>query len=342
MSEQALPSLLDSTTAPVRARRLSGFNDPLCSADCWKRLLKQGDTNVLFLTKDWIEAWWTTVGQGELLLIAAEREEMVIAIAPLFALEGMVFFLGAGESDYMDFVGDVHDPDVMSALLVAAREATAGFLGFKLHLIPDRSRTGYVLQIAAARLGMDCLEEFELPAVEIDLARRANDVFAAVNRGMLRREQYCRRQGSFEICEFRDLNLIRAQLGEFYAQYEARWQAKGLPVLFNDSGQRAFLERFLESAVEAGWARFLRIEWKGRPIAFEFAWYYRGTHFSGPWSFAIECANQSPGQILLRRSILAALAEGLEAYDLGAGDQPYKLRLPARVHLCRTWGLYPP
>jgi len=342
MADSILNAVGDASTAPVRARRLSGFDDPACSWDCWNRLLEQSDTNVISLTKHWLEAWWETVGSGDLLLIAAERDGEIIALAPLFALEGMVFFLGAGESDYLDFIGDVHDPDVLSALLASAREATPGFVGFKLHLIPDRSRTGPVLRIAAERLGMVCLEEAELLAVEVELASQPRAVYDSVNRGMRNRENYCRRHGHFEIRRFRDLNAIREQLAEFYWQHETRWQAKGLPSQFSDPGQRAFLERFLERASETGWIRFLRIDWNGRSIAFEFAWYYHGVHYSGPWCFAVEYAKQSPGHILLRNSVFAALAEGLETYDLGTGDQPYKLRLPARTHMCRTWGLYPP
>src|SRR5688572_23474241 len=137
MRESTPPLTSQTPTTHVGARRLTGFDDPACTSVHWQRLLSQGDTDVVFLTKEWLEAWWTTVGQGELLLIAAERDGEVIAIAPLFALEGMVFFLGAGESDYLDFIGDVHDPDVMTALLSVARDEAPDFAGFKLHLVPD-------------------------------------------------------------------------------------------------------------------------------------------------------------------------------------------------------------
>jgi CelD/BcsL family acetyltransferase involved in cellulose biosynthesis len=122
----------------------------------------------------------------------------------------------------------------------------------------------------------------------------------------------------------------------------ARWRAKTQPNPFANPRLRAFLQRFVAVAAGRGWVRFLRIDWCGRPLAFEFAWYYHNVHYSGPWCFAIEEANRSPGHVLLRQSILAALAEGLATYDLGGGDQEYKLRLPVRVKRCQTWGLYPP
>jgi hypothetical protein len=49
----------------------------------------------------------------------------------------------------------------------------------------------------------------------------------------------------------------------------------------------------------------------------------------------------TPGQILLRHSVLMALDAGMHTYDLGLGDQAYKFRLPGRTVTCPTWGLYP-
>src|SRR5437660_3701917 len=91
-------------------RLLSGFEDPLLTPERWSALLRIGDTNVVFLTWHWQRAWWDTFGRGQLLLIAVEREGQIEALAPLFAEAGMVFFAGSGESDYLDFIGDVSRP----------------------------------------------------------------------------------------------------------------------------------------------------------------------------------------------------------------------------------------
>src|SRR6266446_4233138 len=84
--------------ASVRTRVLTGFEDPHCSPHLWEQLLRQGHTDVVFLTWHWLRAWWEAMDDGDLLLIAAEQGGEVVALAPLYAIEGMVFFLGAGES----------------------------------------------------------------------------------------------------------------------------------------------------------------------------------------------------------------------------------------------------
>jgi CelD/BcsL family acetyltransferase involved in cellulose biosynthesis len=325
----------------IRTHVVRSFEDPRCNAELWARLLCQGDSDEVCLTWHWLRSWWETLGKGELLLIAAERRGEVVALAPFYYLEGMVFFLGAGESDYLDFIGDLSDPEVLPALLGTAREAVSEFIGFRLHFVLQRSRTGQRLQEAAARVGLDCLAEDELPAVEIDLIGEREAIDRALQRSMLKREEFFRQRGPLEIQQLQESEAIRRHLPAFFAQHLARWQAKDLPSPFTDARHRAFLERFLEVAAETGWIRFLCITWQGHPLAFEFAWYYKGEHFSAPWCFAIEHARHSPGHVLLRQSLLAAQAAGLQRYDLGGGDQTYKFRFPANVKRCTTWGLYP-
>ncbi len=326
----------------VQTRLLTGFLDPQFGPCRWQQLLPRGDTNTVFQTWHWARAWWESVGEGELRLIMAERAGDVVALAPLYFQRGMIYFIGSGESDYLDFIGDVSDRDVLTALLAAARDSAPEFLGFEFFLVPDASRSGACLQAAAGRLGLECLTTQEMPAVEVDLSAQRYAVEAKLNRSMLKREEFFRRRGALAITRTGDLEAIRSFLPQFYAQHIARWERKNEQSPFNNPLQRGFIERFLEVAVETDWIRFLAIESEGSSLAFEFAWHYEGTHYSGPWCFAVDQANHSPGHVLLRQSLLSAIGAGLHMYDLGIGDQEYKLQLPARVKLCRSWGLYPP
>jgi CelD/BcsL family acetyltransferase involved in cellulose biosynthesis len=320
---------------------LTGFDDPRCPPAAWDRLLARCETPTPFLTRPWLCAWWETLGQGDLLLVAAERAGELAAVAPLYANEGMVFFVGCGESDYLDFIGDVGDPDVLAALVRTARDRAPGFVGFQLHGLVDRSRTPGRLSATAPGLGLMCVEERSIPAVEVDLAEQADAIRQAVGRSMGKREEAFRQRGDFQVHRLCMAAAIRPHLPAFFEQHRARWRAKQIDSPYEQAGQRAFLERLLDAGEAGGWLRFLRLDLDGRPVAFEFAWHYGGVHYSAPWCFAIEEARHSPGHVLLRQSLLAAVDAGLTTYDLGIGDQDYKFRLPARVKTCTTWGLYP-
>jgi CelD/BcsL family acetyltransferase involved in cellulose biosynthesis len=327
--------------SPIQTHILTGFDDPRLGPDAWARLLAEGDTDVISLTPQYLRAWWEALGEGELLLVLAERDRTPIALAPLVANGGMIYFAGTDSADYLDFIGNVRDPEILPALLAAARASVPGFLGFKFYFIPEQSGTAESLHRAAARLGLSGVLQGEIVSPVVDLRQRAEDVRTTLGRSMLKREQSFRARGALTITTVTEPDAMRSFLPEFYEQHGARWRAKGLPDEFADPRRRAFLERFLELAADTGWLRFLRIEWEGRFLAAEFAWYYKGTHFSAPWCFAMAEAKHSPGHVLLRQSLLAAVAEGLHSYDLGIGDQEYKFRLPVHTVNCQTWGLYP-
>ncbi|MBI3941072.1 MAG: hypothetical protein HY315_09570, partial [Acidobacteria bacterium] len=144
--------------AGLRTRRLAGFDDPAFGPDRWNRLLARGPTNVVHLTWQWQRAWWETLGRGTLLLVAAEQDGDIIAVAPLYVDEGMVFFVGSGESCFLDFIGEIDRPGVVDALLAAACDASPGLAGFRFYAVPVDSPTGSLLLGAAQRLGLDCYQ----------------------------------------------------------------------------------------------------------------------------------------------------------------------------------------
>lgn len=320
----------------IKTRIYGSFDDPMLGAEQWNLLVRVGDTDVIFLTWHMQRAWWETVGRGQLLLIAAERCGQIVAIAPLYAEHGMVFFVGSGNSDYLDFIGDVSAPETLTALLATARACVPDFVGFRFYCILAQSRTGARLQAAAERLGLVCYDEKTWPTPQVLLAEQQEAVQAAANGSRLRkRERYFRSRGVLELRQFSDGETILPQLEQFFAQYQSQWDE-------STYGDPVFLTRLTQVAAHTGWLRFSRLDWEGRPIAFEYGWRYRDTYFGGPSCFAGDLRRRSPGQVLLRQLLLAACAEGLSKYDLGVGDEPYKLRYATHIHYVHTWGLYPP
>ena len=324
--------------AAVRTQVLKGFDDPALGPEQWNRLLGGGD--LVYMTWQCQRAWWETLGRGELLLIAAERNGRTVALAPFYTEARMVYFVGSSfELDYLDFLGDVSDPDVLDALLETARDCVPGFRGFQFYFVPDATGTGERLQGAARRLGLSCYCEDEMPAPVLDLAGQSPHL--AEKKSLARYERRLRREGEVEVRHLRDGEAILPQLNEFFAQHMARWQGTGNPSRFLYAKSRAFFERLTCAAGRTDWLRFTRVDWKGRPIAFHHGLCFRGRFFFGTSSFALDVARYSPGQVLLRHLLLAAMGEGASTFDFGTGPAPFKLRFATRVARVRTWGLYP-
>ena len=330
------------TPSTLTIQILHDFDDPALGPGRWEALLGKGDTATVFVTRPYQQAWWDVFGRGDLLLTAAEEEGRVVALAPLFAEAGMVFFVGSGGSDYLDFIGDIRNPEVLVALLEVVMEQVPDFLGFRFYHVPDASRTGVKLQAAAERLGLICYDEGHLAAPALDLAGDPDVARAATRKKSLRRhERWFRREGTLTVQHLTDGAAIRPHLPVFFEQHIARWAETPYPSLFNDPSQRAFYERLTERAGDGGWLRFTRLDWNGQPIAFHFGFNYRGVYMWYKPSFAIDLSRRSPGEVLLRQLLLDAIAEGAHTFDFGLGDEAFKQRFATHVHTVRTWGLYP-
>ena len=327
----------------LTTRILSGFDDPALGRQKWQNLLGTSATNHIYLTWHFQRAWWETFGTGQLLLILAERDGEPVALAPLYADSGMVYFVGSAfESDYLDFVGDISGPAVLEALLVAARQAASNFLGFTFYFIVDRYGTHERLAAAAEQLGLLCWEEHEMHAAVLDLAAHPETALEAANKKrVLKLERSYEREAPIDVQHLRSGAEIMPHLDEFFDQHVSRWADTDTPSRFAETEPRRLVEQFTRGAADTGWLRFTRIEWQGRSIAFHYGYCYDGRYYWGMPSFAPDLARRSPGQLMTRHLLLAAISEGAHTFDFGTGTQPFKLRFASHTDRVRTWGLCP-
>jgi CelD/BcsL family acetyltransferase involved in cellulose biosynthesis len=276
------------------------------------------------------------------MLVAAEQERRVIAVAPLFADSGMVFFVGSGGSDYLDFIGDITDISTLSQILMTARQQVDNFVGFRFYHVPDHSPTAGCLQEAARALDLLCFDEGSLAAPVLETNGDLEILLAAANKASLvRHERFLRANGNLAVERFQRGAEIRPHFDDFFEQHVRRWAGTDFPSLFRNPIERSFYGR-LAVDPDIEWLRFMVITWNGNPIAYHFGFCYRGVYTWYKPTFAIELARRSPGEVLLRALLLSAREEGASVFDFGLGDEAFKRRFANRVNHVRTWGLYPP
>jgi CelD/BcsL family acetyltransferase involved in cellulose biosynthesis len=330
-----------ATGRQVDVRRLSGFDDPLVAGHAWDRLLASSATDVIFLTREWLRTWWHTVGAGDLLLLAAVEDGRCVALAPLYTRAGEVLFLASGDGDQLDFMGDVARPGVLAGLLRAARMSVPGCVGLRLFAIPDRSPTIAHITDAASAAGLTAhhTDTWVTPLVQLD---RLRDAGTGVDSASIRkRERWFERLAPLVFRQETEPDRIAPHIAAYIAQTNDRWNAAGLDGPFAARARRAFFEHLLAGAAPRGSVCFSWLEWNGRPIAFECGWRHRRTYVGGPACFAVDLTRQSPGQILQYRLLRAALDGGLDRYDYGVGDDPYKMKVATDAPTVLTWRLFP-
>ncbi len=330
------------SSPPVNIEVLDNFDDPGCTPEQWNALLHRGGTDTVFLTWEYQRAWWESFQRTGLLLIAARRDGQLIAIAPFFAEEGTVCFVGSGGSDYLDFIGDIAAPEILDELLQCARDRVPDFICFRFFHLPDESPTANLLRASAPRLGLVIREEGVqfAPATQLGVDGAA-DVALTQKKSLLRHEAWFLRSGKLDVRHYSTAEEIEPHLADFFQQHIARWNVTPHPSLFHDARQQFFYRTLTQYASSAGWLRFTRIAADGRPIAFHFGFAYNNSFLWYKPAFAIELARHSPGEVLLRRLLLRAIDEGAHTFDFGLGNEPFKQRFATHSQTVCDFGLYP-
>lgn len=327
----------------IQYHLLNGFDDPMISPATWNELQTRGSGDNVFMTWHWQKTWWEVFGRGKLLLVMAENDGQPIAIAPLFADEGMIFFVGSGGSDYLDFIGDISKPEVITGLLQLAIDNTPEVLGFRFYHLPSSSQTMNLLDSVAKQLGWNCYNEGGLncPLLSIrDFPEKAAS--ATTKKSLLRHESWFNRNGGIQALHFSNSRDILPHLDAFFEQHRSRWASTPFPSLFHDPVQCLFYKRLCETASETGWLRFTVLIWQEQAIAFHFGMHYKESFLWYKPSFDITLAKHSPGEVLLRQLLLKAIADKAAYFDFGLGDEAFKNRFASSVPSVTNMGLYPP
>jgi CelD/BcsL family acetyltransferase involved in cellulose biosynthesis len=307
----------------------------------WNRLVVNRPGATFFQTLAWQRAWWETFARGQLLLLATYQGGRLSAVAPLFADGGMVFFVGSGGSDYLDFLGDPASADVLPAMLDAARAHTADFVGFRFYHVPDASPTPQLLAKAAAELDLDFYEEGSLDAPALRFAQWPESKRPPAEKtSLVRHERNLRKHGELKTEHFTRSEDILPLLPDFFAQHVERWKGTAFPSLFLQQDQCAFYRNLTKRAGPEGWLRFSRVTLDGQPIAFHFGFCFDGRFLWYKPSFDPAWSRCSPGEVLLRSLLMRAQSEDSEVFDFGLGNEAFKSRFATEVPEVRTWGLY--
>lgn len=326
----------------VRYRLLSTFDDVNLTGGQWNDLVNQSNETAVFMTWYWQKAWWETFGRGKLLIIVAQREEKLIAIAPLFSEHGMVYFIGSGGSDYLDFIGNLNGTEILEGFLRKAVECTPDFIGFCFYHVPEQSSLSNNLKELSQGMGWKISNEGGMPAPFLSLKDCPEEALQATRKkSLLRHEAHFVREGGIEIEHLTQSEEILPHLNEFFDQHIARWAVTPYPSLFLDPKQRLFYKKLSEMATEAKYIRFTRVLWQGKMIACHWGVNYQGSFLWYKPSFDINLARYSPGEVLLRQLILRSLHEQAHTFDFGLGDEFFKKRFATGIRHVYSWSMNP-
>jgi CelD/BcsL family acetyltransferase involved in cellulose biosynthesis len=326
-----------SLSAAVNVSVVEDIEDLAELADAWEQLLASS-SNSVFLTLAWQQEWWRAFGGERLLVVVATRDGQPCAIAPLFAEDQMLFFVGSGGSDYLDFIGGP-DEQCLTAMLAAAISKLPEFGGIGLYHLRKDSPTSLLLKGVARRLGLELHHEGSMGAPYADLGDPQSVSYLVERAGVRKEESRMRRAGALEIREANE-SQVQDWLDEFFEQHEARWQAAGKAGINEDSA-RSFYRAVIPRGLRDGWVHFTTLAWRERPVAFDISFRHGTRQITYLVSRDASIRGYSPGRVLGAQVIGAAVKAGVRIFDFGLGEEQYKLRGATAVAHVSNWLLSP-
>ncbi|HMJ11280.1 MAG TPA: GNAT family N-acetyltransferase [Polyangiaceae bacterium] len=304
----------------------------------WEALLAESDADGLFLTWQWVFAWWKHLAEdNKLQIMTLRRGGLLVAIAP-FALRpasvqhlppvASLQFLGSGVagSDYLDLiVRRGHEAEAVRVL--SDRLNTSGRALALMRMRPVGPAAALVERMRQQRW-----HAWEGPREVCPWVSLRDQTFDTYMAGLGSEHRYAfrrklakleRRPGSsFELARTEE-ERERA-LSELYALHDRRWHSRGEPGAFSTPALRAFHDEVTRSALAAGWLRLWVLRVDGKPAAALYGFLRQRTFYFYQSGFDPAFARDSVGLVLLGVAVRAAMAEGADELDLLHGTERYK------------------
>src|SRR5262245_22691791 len=322
----------------------------------WSELLDASASRCIFLTHEWLFAWWQHLAEGRQLSIVTARENgTLLGILPLVMRRAEVLrmtprlfeFLGSGVigSDYLDVI-------LRSGAEERVLEAFADWL----------SHTGMMVRFTQLRRGSSVSErlagilshrKWVTAAAKtnvcpfIDLQGQTWETYLA-SLGSSQRQNFQRRlknlsrTSSFRLEHCATPKEAARGLDALIRLHSDRWKARGgKSDAFQTTSINAFHHAFIQAALERGWLRLMMIWMDQRPAAGLYGLQYDGTFSFYQSGFDPEFAKHSVGLVMMGLAIKTALDGGCAEYDLLHGDEEYKFHWAHRTRELGRLELFP-
>jgi peptidoglycan/xylan/chitin deacetylase (PgdA/CDA1 family)/CelD/BcsL family acetyltransferase involved in cellulose biosynthesis len=306
----------------------------------WDTLLSSSGSRTIFLTWEWVTAWWRTYGRGgDLRLLAAfDGNDALRGIAPLrsgtlqrygqtvpaISLVGD----GSNDSDYLDFiVASGHEKQVMESFSVCLREALNSGAVLQLNEVPATSPNLAFLKNLAETDGA-IWTETDVPCGTVCLPQSWEGYLTMLRprfrtkvRSVLRNLE-SRPEVQVGFCE--NTEQIDRMLPILFDLHSRRWAQDGKPGVFGWDKKRAFYQNLSSLLLERGWLRFSWLKWNGKVLACQYGFTYDGSYCQLQEGYEPACEHWNVGIGLRAWSIRELMKEGLREYDFLAGVGRHK------------------
>lgn len=307
----------------------------------WKALLRNSNCNNVFLTWEWLSAWWDCFSTGRELCVLTARsihDGQLLGLAPLnlqrrvyrnlFSCRELSFMENQlAAPDHLDIIsGAGCEEDVAKAFVNYIFENRSMWDVIRL----DNSASGSLfLRLLLEGKPPGSLIEYE-PCPYIPLADTWEDYLSSLSKnarhnilryGNRLNKEYPDQTGYRKV-ENRD-DLVKMTEIFFSLHLDRKSQQKEGSTL-NNQQLSVFIQKIVDNFHENGWLHFYILTVRQEPIAAILCFFYKGVFSFYQHGHHPSWAAFSPGRQIIAYSIQQAILSGACECDFLRGDESYK------------------
>ena len=322
--------------------RLSQASSLAPLADDWNRLT----AGVPFRSWDWLECWWRhyatagspLVGDRELCLLVVRGEHReLLGLAPwyldhTFTHGRVIRFLGSGEvfSDYLSLLAvPGRETDVATAVAAWLRgPGREAWDAVELCGIAADDQVVGQLIASLHGTGLGVHVRNDLSSWRVQLPGTWDEYVANLSKTHRKHLRRCERRqiglGGAVLHQATDEAEASRALEILIDLHQRSWQVRGQPGAYASARFAAFHREVVPRMFARGLVQLNWIELGGAPIAAEYQLLGDGVLYAYQGGFDPDHHDAEPGRLAISSVIRQAIEQGLQAYDLLRGDEPYK------------------
>ncbi len=304
----------------------------------WKGLFARIACDNVFLSFEWLSAWWKHIGRGTLFVVVVHDEEgRLLGLAPLYiSVVGplrlrRLGFLGDTlvGSDYLDFlVEEAHAEVALRCIGECIQENRRAWDYLELDDTRSDSLVATSFRQALEAAGMTAVAA---PATTCPFATLPESMEAYLGGiGTKLRKNFgyysraLRRESEVAFVAVSDPGEIGSAFTHLLRLHGLRFDSRGDASAFLDPKVMQFHREAVQALAQAGWARVFLLRLASKPIAALYGFTTGGRMMYYQSGLDPEYSRLSVGMVMLGSVIEAAIASNHREFDFLRGNHAYK------------------
>ena len=306
----------------------------------WNNLLLRSLDNNVFLTHEWLSAWWKHFGNGRRLKIFIGKDNgETVFIAPMmlstYTLPGIKLrkleFIATPFSDYNVFLVTDHESATKAAKqlfqIIQDRFAQADCI--ELEEVPEDSHTMKILQTIQTDGSKTCSSIVNVcPYITLPDCCEAflQHIGPNMRRNLKRWERQALNDYKLDFVTYNKIGDVKEAMNTFFQLHEKRWSSRNESGIFSNNINRDFHIQVAEDFAEKEQLALFFLTFNGEPVSAIYSYEYNNKLYAYQSGFDPDYQMYHPGYLAFNGLIRYGVQKGLREFDFMRGNEEYKTR----------------